>query len=112
LRPFLDVAEGIVVFVAGTPWARLRGLIGRPCPQPGTGLLLRPAASIHTCFMRYPIDVVFLDGKQHVLSVHAAVPPWRMRAQRDARAVLELRAGEARRLGLEPGKLAPCCSSR
>jgi len=106
------MALEIQVVVATTPFARLRGLIGRPCPAPGTGSLLRPAASVHTCFMRYSIDIVFLDRDGRVLAVHAAVPPWRMRAQRGARAVLELRAGEARRLMIEPGKLAPWCSSQ
>jgi uncharacterized protein len=61
--------------------------------------------------MRYPIDVVFLDCDGRALAVHAAVPSWRLRAQRGARAVLELQAGEARRLGIEPGKLTACCSS-
>jgi uncharacterized membrane protein (UPF0127 family) len=96
------------VIVAATTWARLRGLILRPSPAAGHALLLRPAAAIHTCFMSYPIDVVFLDAHGGVLSVHHAVPPWRARAQRGARAVLELRAGEATRLGIERGKLAPC----
>ena len=98
--------------VATTPCARLRGLIGRPCPAPGIGFLLRPAASVHTCFMRYPIDVVFLARDGRALAVHEAVPPWRMRAHRGARAALELRAGEARRLEIEPGKLAPWFSSQ
>jgi uncharacterized membrane protein (UPF0127 family) len=99
----------VLVSVADTPWARMRGLIGRPAPGPARGLLLRPASSIHTCFMRYPIDVVFLDAAFHALSVHHALPPWRVRSDRGACAVLELRAGEATRLGIEPGKLAPCC---
>jgi uncharacterized membrane protein (UPF0127 family) len=97
------------VIVATTTWARLRGLILRPSPAAGHALLLCPAASIHTCFMSYPIDVVFLDAHGRVLSVHRAIPPWRVRVQRGARAALELRAGEATRLGIEPGKLAPCC---
>lgn len=96
------------IIIAATPCARLRGLIGRPPPAPGQALLLRPAASVHTCFMRYPIDVVFLDREGRVLAIHDAVPAWRLRAQRGAHAVLELRAGEARRLGIEPGKLATC----
>jgi len=98
----------VEITLAATPWARVRGLIGRPCPLPGTGFLLRPAASVHTCFMRYPIDVVFLDGDGRVLAVHETLPPWRMRAQRGARAVLELRPGEARRLGIRRGKLTLC----
>jgi len=70
--------------------------------------MLQPAASVHTCFMRYSIDIVFLANDGRVLAVHNAVPPWRLRTQRRARAALELRAGEARRLGIEPGKLPLC----
>jgi len=99
------------LLIAATPWTRLRGLIGRPPPAPGKALLLPRAASVHTCFMRYRIDVVFLDRSARVLAVHRAVPPWRLRAHRGAHAVLELRAGEAGRLGLKPGKLAACCWS-
>jgi uncharacterized membrane protein (UPF0127 family) len=47
--------------------------------------------------MRFPIDVVFLDRELKVLDVAEAVPPWRMKARRGARAVLELAAGEAAR---------------
>ena len=66
------------------------------------GLLLRPANSVHTAFMRFPIDVVFLDGELTVLDVVEDVPPWRMKARKGARAVLELGAGEAARQGIAP----------
>jgi hypothetical protein len=66
-------------------------------------MLLRPASSIHTAFMRFAIDAVFLDREDRVLKVAADVAPWRMAACRGARAVLELPAGEAERRGLRPG---------
>ena len=89
--------------LADTPWARLRGLMGRRELAPGQGLLLRPSGSVHTCFMRFPIDVVFLDRELVVLDVAAAVRPWRARGSRGARAVLELAAGEAERLEICAG---------
>ena len=89
--------------MADTPWTRFRGLMGRRELVPGQGLLLRPSGSIHTCFMRFPIDVVFMDGELEVLRVARVVRPWRARLQRGAKAVLELAAGEADRVGLEPG---------
>ena len=89
--------------VADTVWARFRGLMGRSELRPGHGLLLTPAGSIHTCFMRFPIDVVFLDGQLKVLRVARGVRPWRARAQRGARFVLELAAGAADTAGIEPG---------
>ena len=89
--------------VADTAWARLRGLMGRRGLEPGEGLLLRPSGSVHTCFMRFAIDIVFLDRELCVLGVSPAVRPWRLRVQRGARVVLELPAGEAERVGIAAG---------
>ena len=89
--------------IADSVRTRLRGLLGRSALEPGEGLLLRPANSVHTAFMRFPIDVVFLDKELNVLNVEEAVPAWRMKARRGARAVLELGAGEAARQGIAAG---------
>src|SRR3954467_12940266 len=89
--------------LAETALARLRGLLGRSGLASGEGMLLRPAASIHTAFMRFPIDAVFLDREDGVLKVAAELPPWRMAACRGSRTVLELPAGEAARQGLRRG---------
>jgi uncharacterized membrane protein (UPF0127 family) len=91
--------------VADTPTSRLRGLLGRSELRPGEGLLLRPASAIHTCFMRFPIDAVFLDRDWRVLGIRGDVRPWRAASRRGAKAVLELPAGESARRGLEPGDL-------
>ena len=88
--------------VADSVRTRLRGLLGKSALEPHQGLLLRPANSVHTAFMRFPIDVVFLDGNLKVLDVVEGVPPWRMKAKKGARAVLELAAGEAARQGIGP----------
>lgn len=89
--------------IASNVWARTRGLLGRSELSPGEGLLLRPAPSIHTFFMRFPIDAVFLDDQLRVLAVRAQLRPWRTAGHRRARAVLELPAGESLRRGLRPG---------
>ncbi|MEI7880862.1 MAG: DUF192 domain-containing protein, partial [bacterium] len=47
--------------VADTFWKRSIGLMGKPGLKAGQGLLLSPCGSIHTCFMRFPIDIIFLD---------------------------------------------------
>jgi uncharacterized protein len=82
---------------------RMRGLLGRKKLEAGHGILIRPAPAIHTWFMRFSIDAIFLDSDLNVLSVRSRLRPWRMAAQRGARAVLELPAGEAERRGVEPG---------
>ncbi len=89
--------------LAETAFARLRGLLGRSGFSSGEGMLLRPASSIHTGFMRFPIDAVFLDSTDRVVKIAADLRPWRMAACRGARAVLELPAGEAAKRGLRPG---------
>jgi uncharacterized protein len=90
--------------VADSPASRMKGLLGRNALEPGEGLLLRPASAIHTCFMRFPIDAVFLDGGLRVLGISDELRPWRAASRRGARAVLELPAGESARRGLEVGE--------
>jgi uncharacterized membrane protein (UPF0127 family) len=89
--------------LANTPLLRMRGLLGRSGLEPGEGLLLEPASSIHMFFMRFPIDAVFLDRDLVVRKVVAELRPWRMSAARGSRQVLELPAGEAARRGITPG---------
>lgn len=80
--------------VANTFWTRLRGLMGRSALEPGSGLLIFPEWSIHTFFMRFPIDVLFLDRSNRVLTLHTAMPPNRPYAGAwGGYAVLELPAG-------------------
>jgi hypothetical protein len=112
-RPQVTVrADGRVVcercLVADRPWARMRGLLGRRTLPRGEGVFLRPAASIHTFFMRFPIDAVFVDAHGTVVGVEHELRPWRAARRKGAQAVLELAAGEAsRRRLVEGGRLEP-----
>jgi uncharacterized protein len=83
---------------------RLVGLLGRRSLPAGEGLLIRPASSVHTFFMRFAIDVVFLDRNGVVVAIRPALPPWRTAFARGARSVLELGAGESVRVGLQVGE--------
>jgi len=89
--------------LADRPLGRMRGLLGRPGLPAGEGLLLSPAPAIHTGFMRFPIDAVFLDRDLVVLDIVEQLRPWRFASKRGARAVLELAAGECARRGLAIG---------
>jgi uncharacterized protein len=82
---------------------RFRGLMGVSELPPEGGLLLPRTRSVHTHFMRFPIDVVFLDSERRIVAITPALGPWRMASARGARSVLELAAGECARLGLAPG---------
>jgi uncharacterized protein len=89
--------------IADRPGTRMRGLLGRSGLPSGEGLLLTPAPSIHTAFMRFAIDAVLLDSELRVVKLAACLGPWRTAGTRHARAVLELGAGEVERLGIEVG---------
>ena len=91
-------------FLGGPPpHTRLKGLLGRRGLEQGEGLLLRPAASIHTFFMRFPIDTVWVDRDLNVLKVSHDVAPWRTAACKGAKGVVEMAAGEAKRVGVSAG---------
>ena len=89
--------------LADGPFRRMKGLIGRRGLPTGEGLLLRPAPAIHTAFMRFPIDAVFLDRDLRVLDIAARLAPWRLASKAGARSVLELSAGECDRCGVKVG---------
>jgi uncharacterized protein len=83
---------------------RMRGLLGRSELPPGEGMLLRRAPAIHTFFMRFAIDAVFLDRDMVVIGMESNVAPWRIVGRRNAWAVLELPAGESMQRGVRPGE--------
>ena len=89
--------------VPESSFGRARGLLGRDGLEAGEGMLIDPAGSVHMFFMRFPIDVVFLDRDNRVVRIAESVPPWRTAAARGAKAVLELRAGECARRRLLTG---------
>jgi len=90
--------------VANTFWSRLRGLIGSDGLGPGEGLIIRRCNSIHTHFMRFPIDVLYVSAEGEVVAIDHALPPWRFgRIHRGARFVVELPAGIARATNTQVG---------
>jgi uncharacterized protein len=74
-------------------------------------MLFSHTGSVHTFFMRFAIDVVFLDRELTVLSVQPNVGPWKTAKQNGAKWTLELAAGEAARVGIEPGMALSLASS-
>jgi uncharacterized protein len=83
----------------------MRGLLGRQGLAPGEGMLIHPAPSVMTLFMRFPIDVVFLDRHKRIVKIVATLRPWKIASARRAIAALELPAGAAEEMGLRPGML-------
>jgi hypothetical protein len=78
--------------------------MGRPPLVPGEGLVLLGENSIHTFFMRFPIDVLYLDGDRQVMRLQRAMPPWRIGPLvRGCRYIVELPPGTLERTGTEVG---------
>ena len=95
------VSSGLV---ADSLAARLRGLIGSAPLGPGEGLLISPCSSIHTFWMSFPIDVIYLNSSQEVEGIDHALAPWKLGSfHRNVRSVLELPAGTAEASGTRVG---------
>lgn len=98
---------GRAVRKADSFWLRLRGLMFRRPLAEGEGLWIEPCNAVHTHFMRFPIDVIFLDRQHVVVHVIPAMAPWRFSPViRQAMAVLELPAGASQ--GTAPGDRLMC----
>jgi uncharacterized protein len=82
---------------------RNRGLLGRDHLAPGHALVLAPCFSIHTGFMRFPIDVIFIKRDGRIVKICPAVPAWRMKVGWGAYAAIELPAGTMAQTRLKAG---------
>lgn len=89
--------------VARTSAERSKGLLGRDALPSGCGLWIVPCESVHTFWMRFPIDLVYVDRSLRVKKVRHAVGPWRMSACLSAHSVLELPAGIILKSGTQAG---------
>jgi uncharacterized protein len=75
-------------------WQSFRGLMLRKELQQSRGLMIRPARGIHTHFMRFPIDLIFVDDENRVVKIRPSMQPWRIDPARAA-TVIEVAAGLA-----------------
>jgi len=82
-----------VVELAATRVERRRGLLGRNALDLSAALILAPCAAVHTAFMRFPIDVVFVDRDGHVRTLVRNLRPWRIAASPRAYAAVEMAGG-------------------
>lgn len=94
--------------MADTPAARSRGLLGRDSLPAGAGLWIAPCAvlgvaSIHMFFMKFAIDVIYLDRKLRIVKLVENLKPWRISAAWPAHSVVELPAGALAGLDMQKG---------
>jgi uncharacterized membrane protein (UPF0127 family) len=103
------------VQVADTGARRNKGLLGRSGLEPGEGLWITPCEAVHTFFMRFSIDLVYVDRDKQVKKVRSHVTPWRMSACLSAHSVVELASGTVCGTQTRPGdrlefsRLGSCC---
>lgn len=79
--------------IADTSETRRKGLLGRDSLDRSAALILVPCFSVHTAFMQFPIDILFVDRDGEVVRVVRNLEPWRIAASWAAHAVVELAAG-------------------
>ena len=92
-----DVTIASDVSLALTRAERNRGLLGRDSLDPSAALVISPCSSIHTMFMRFPIDVIFVDRDGRAVRIVRDLAPWRIALALRAHAVIELAAGSLTR---------------
>lgn len=96
LLPDLQPVKGL--------WARTKGLIGTKAISAEQGLWFDHCNSIHTCFMSFAIDCVFLDSQMRVRAIRQNVQPWRLVLPVwKARSVIEMKSGRAQDLKIQVG---------
>lgn len=96
-------------WVAKDPFSRFLGLMGKKGIPADEAMVFPRCNSIHTFFMRFPIDVVMVAADGKVVEVIEGMKAWRLLLPRwDAKHVIELKAGRARELGISVGTVLNC----
>ena len=91
-----DAMVASEVKLALTRADRRQVLLGQNNLDLSAALVLSPCSSIHTMFMRFPIDVVFVDRDGRAVRIVTDLSPWRIAVALRAHAVIELPAGTVR----------------
>lgn len=89
--------------VADTSEKRRTGLLKHDHLGPGQGLWIVPCESVHSFFMKFAIDLVYLDKNKNVRKVRHNMVPWRVSACLSAHSILELPAGAVAASGTQAG---------
>ena len=84
---------------------RKTGLLKHSSLADGEAMLIAPSNAVHTWFMKFDLDLIFVRRDGHVVKTRAGVKPWRMSAALRAFAVIEMRAGTLAERDTQPGDL-------
>ena len=104
----VDVTRGTIIGdrieVADTSATRGKGLLGRTGLDAGAGLWIKPCSGVHMFGMKFPIDVIGLNGNREVIKLWSNLRPWRMTSiSLRLRSVIELPAGRIAECGVTLG---------
>ncbi|HZB89332.1 MAG TPA: DUF192 domain-containing protein [Terracidiphilus sp.] len=89
--------------VAATAAQRSKGLLGRAGLEPGEALWIVPCEAVHTFWMKFALDLVYLDRRHRIVKIRRNVPPWRLSGALRAHSVIEFAAGAIRAQDAAPG---------
>ena len=107
-----DLLVASACAVADSMFSRLLGLLPRANLSEQEALWIRPCNSVHTFFMRFSIDVLFLNKENEILHIVSALKPWRAtKIFFSAASVMELPAGWSERIGLKKGDVLSVCDT-
>jgi uncharacterized protein len=91
--------------VAGSGVKRSKGLLGRKGLEPGGGMWIVPCEAVHTFFMQFALDLIYLDKKNRIRKVRSNVGPRRLSACLSAHSIIELPVGAIRDSQSQPGDI-------
>jgi uncharacterized membrane protein (UPF0127 family) len=98
-----DTSVGDAIGTAESSAQRRTGLLKHEKLDEGTGLWIIPCEAVHTFFMKFAIDLIYLDRKHRVCGIVRSLRPWRMSMCLPAHSVLELPPGTIDRTGTQKG---------
>lgn len=98
-----DTVIAAQVELADSMWKRGRGLLGRVSLATDEGMRFEPASSLHMMFMRFSIDVIYVDRDERVVKLVGNFKPWRFSWARGARTAYELAMGSIDQSGVAVG---------
>ncbi|MCW8928695.1 MAG: DUF192 domain-containing protein [Gammaproteobacteria bacterium] len=92
------------VALTTTAWERMKGLLGSDQLDNNDGLIISPCNSVHTLFMKYSIDVIYLDKNGIVKKIVPQLKPWHFSFCLGGKTTLELASGMAEKINLRTGQ--------
>ena len=104
-----NAVADFTVLMATTVLTRARGLLFKAALENDQAMLIAPCNSVHTLFMGYTLDVVFLDRERKIMRIVENVKPWRFATHLKASKVIEFKAGVVAQVGMAVGDVFSEC---